>query len=226
MVKCLKFLEQPGACWLKRRVSGVTQVDQLAQELDLCTQVFEGSMNLERKRAYGRPGCSSQLGWRLRLLHAVCCQVEASYSYTEDGLEPSNESDFRPRGLQLEARAADTSALSGSLASVWASSVLRNPMARWTALWKWSEMRRKNARTAFATGFLCVSRSLEGVGEARGRDASVAAAAETAPAHTGHVGHSVRCSAMFGRPLRHVMGGVRRWFQARKKMVLASAHEP
>ena len=56
-VKCLKFLEQPGAWWLKRPVSAVTQVEQLAQELDLCTQVFEGSMNLEKG--------SSQKAWPL-----------------------------------------------------------------------------------------------------------------------------------------------------------------
>lgn len=68
MVKCMKFLEQPGA-------------DQLAQELDLCTQVFEG--------------LAAHPSW-----------VEASYSYTEAW------------GLQLEARAADTSALGGSLATV------------------------------------------------------------------------------------------------------------
>ncbi|CAE7222815.1 SIK2 [Symbiodinium pilosum] len=67
-VKCLKFLEQPG-------------VDQLAQELDLCSQVFEGLA--------GHPS------W-----------VDACYSYTEAW------------GLQLEARAADTSALGGSFAAV------------------------------------------------------------------------------------------------------------
>mmetsp|Transcript_55802 Transcript_55802/g.130256 ORF Transcript_55802/g.130256 Transcript_55802/m.130256 type:complete len:425 (-) Transcript_55802:115-1389(-) len=67
-VKCLKFIEQPG-------------VDQLAQELDLCTQVLEG--------VAGHPS------W-----------VEASFSYTEAW------------GLQLEAQAADTSALGGSFAAV------------------------------------------------------------------------------------------------------------
>ncbi|CAE6936719.1 SIK2 [Symbiodinium natans] len=67
-VKCIKFLEQPG-------------VDQLAQELDLCSQVFEGLV--------GHPS------W-----------VDACYSYTEAW------------GLQLEARAADTSALGGSFAAV------------------------------------------------------------------------------------------------------------
>ncbi|CAE7251038.1 SIK2 [Symbiodinium sp. CCMP2592] len=67
-VKCIKFLEQPG-------------VDQLAQELDLCSQVFEGLC--------GHPS------W-----------VDACYSYSKTW------------GLQLEARADDTSALGGSFAAV------------------------------------------------------------------------------------------------------------
>eukprot|EP00434_Breviolum_minutum_P038583 symbB.v1.2.034233.t1/scaffold4386.1/size40349/3 len=46
MVKCLKFLEQP-------------RVDQLVQQLDLCTQIFEG--------------LAAHPGW-----------IEASYSYTEE----------------------------------------------------------------------------------------------------------------------------------------------
>ncbi|CAE7939025.1 SIK2 [Symbiodinium sp. KB8] len=67
-VKCIKFLEQPG-------------VDQLARELDLCSQVFEGLC--------GHPS------W-----------VDACYSYSKTW------------GLQLEARADDTSALGGSFAAV------------------------------------------------------------------------------------------------------------
>ncbi|CAE7709947.1 SIK2 [Symbiodinium sp. CCMP2456] len=67
-VKCVKFLEQPG-------------VDQLARELDLCSQVFEGLC--------GHPS------W-----------VDACYSYSKTW------------GLQLEARADDTSALGGSFAAV------------------------------------------------------------------------------------------------------------
>ena len=52
-VKCLKFLEQPGAGILEHTapfplstpggfVRSCPEVDQLAQELDLCSQVFEG----------------------------------------------------------------------------------------------------------------------------------------------------------------------------------------
>jgi len=65
-VKCLKLLEQPG-------------VEQLVQQLELCSQVFEG--------------LAAHPSW-----------VEACYSVTDAW------------GLQLEARAADPQALSGSLA--------------------------------------------------------------------------------------------------------------